>query len=471
MLPSLRTRLLLIFLLPTLGLFLLAGATAYVGARQLLEDELGRALAGQGAAVASQLSSERVLMLQPGDDNTRTFRNLSRTVEELRAATGARRIFVFDTAGRARLDSAGRLPIGTEVPELARDRYELSSVFRGKARASAVLFEGTDRRLYKTGYAPLFQDGQVVGAVGVEGSAAFFTPLARLTRAFVGWSLAALVVLGALALWTGESLTRPLRRLMYSAGRIASGDLRTAVPPERTREIGVLARELESMRRALESREQQLKMMLAGVAHEVRNPLGGMELFAGLLAEELAAVGSTALGDAQSHLHRLMTDLTYLNRIVEDFLSFAKDETLKPEPVEMERLAPQVQAMLAPDAALKQVAFHLDVQKTQLSADPNLLLSALVNLAKNAIQAAPVGSTVLLKGSAGAERYQWSVLNAGPPIPASVREKIFEPFYTTREKGSGLGLPLARKIARAHRGDLTLLQTPETTSFIFELPL
>lgn len=152
-----------------------------------------------------------------------------------------------------------------------------------------MLFEGNDGQLYKTGYAPLLQNGAVVGAVAVEGSAAFFGPLTRLRNAFLSLAALMLALLTAAAVASAAALKRPLDRLVASALRIGRGDLATRVPGEGRWEMGILARELEAMRGALESRDRQLKLMLGGVAHEVKNPLGGMKLFAGLLDEELRA--------------------------------------------------------------------------------------------------------------------------------------------------------------------------------------
>src|SRR5947209_4929529 len=99
--PSLRARLLLTFLLPTLALLVVATGMAYALSRSILEDELGRGLAAQAAASAAQLSTDRLLLLQPGDEGSRTYRNLSHTLDDLRRATQARRIFAFDSEGHA----------------------------------------------------------------------------------------------------------------------------------------------------------------------------------------------------------------------------------------------------------------------------------------------------------------------------------------------------------------------------------
>jgi signal transduction histidine kinase len=475
MLRSLRSRLLAAFLVPALALSAVSSAVGYVVSRRILEDQLGRSLSAVAAAGAAQVSGERLLSIEPGDDatGTRTWRNLRALLTEVQQAAGARRVFAFDAQGRLRVDAGGALPVGAEVPELFRDRLELERVFAGDRAHSQVLFEGSDGQLYKTGYAPIRSGEQVVGAIGVEGNARFFGPLRSLLRGFIGLGAAGLMVIALVALGTARTLTAPLRRLMAAALRIGQGDLQTQVPQERTLEIGTLATELEAMRKALDGRDRQLKMMLAGVAHEVRNPIGGMQLFAGLLAEELGANSGSGAGsgEALGHVRRIQGEIEYLQRIVEEFLAFAREQRVAREPLEAEAVVEAAGHLALSDAASREVKVTVEAGRATLHGDQALLVSAVGNLLKNAVQASPSGAEVRVRGVVQDGRYRIEVEDAGAGIPAEQQEKIFEPFFTTREKGTGLGLPLARKIAAAHRGQLTVSSRPGRTVFTLELPV
>jgi len=469
---GLRARLLLAFLVPTLLVLAVGGYLLYRASRNVLEDELGRSLADIAGAVSSQLKADRVWSLTPEDaqgEGSRTFRSLVAQLTETKDRVGVRRVLVVDTERRARLDVGGGLPPMAEATELLRDSLELARVFEGRPASSQVLFEGTDGRLYKTGYAPLLQDGKVVGAVAVEGSAAFFGPLEGLRNAFLGLLVVTLLMLAAAAVLVAQGLTTPIERLVQSALRIGGGDLSTPVDGERGKEIAILARELEAMRQALESRDRQLKLMLGGVAHEVKNPLGGIELFGGLLDEELKAA-TPDLAEAQAHLSRIHRELDYLKRIVEDFLVFAREQKLQLAPVDAKHLVDSAAAHLAGEAASKRVTLSVSAEAAPLSGDESLLTSALVNLVKNAVQVSKEGQAVTLSGRVDGGRYVIEVRDEGPGIPADVLPRIFEPFFTTREKGTGLGLPLARKLVEAHRGALSASSQPGRTVFTVTLP-
>jgi signal transduction histidine kinase len=468
---GLRARLLLAFLVPTLAVLALGGFFLYRASRNALEEELGRSLSAVAAAVASQLKAERVLAITAEDaqgDGSRTWRSLTAQLADTRQRAGVRRILVVDGDGRARLDVGGPLPPMAEVPELLRDQLELSRVKRGELAASQVLFEGTDRQLYKTGYAPLLQDGQVLGAVAVEGTAAFFGPLTRLRNAFLALAVVTLLLLAAAAVISARALSTPLERLVASALRIGRGDLETPVRPEPTEEIGILARELEAMRQAIESRDRQLKLMLGGVAHEVKNPLGGIELFSGLLDEELSG-SAPNVADAREHLQKIRRELAYLKRIVEDFLAFAREQRLSVDAVDTKALLEAAAQHLAGEASGRGVSLAVEAEASTVSGDWSLLTSALVNLLKNAVQVSREGQRVSLLGRATGDAYEIEVRDEGPGVPPDLEGRIFEPFFTTREKGSGLGLALARKLVEAHRGTLSLRSKPGETVFTVRL--
>ena len=469
---SLRARLLVAFLLPTLVLLSLGGFLLYRASRDVLEDELGAALSTVAASVAAQVRAERVLPLTSEDaqgEGSRTYRSLWAQLSEVKERTQVRRVLVFDAEHRAKIDVGGGLPPMTEVPELLRDAEEVRRVLGGQRAASQVLFEGRDGLVYKTGYAPLLQDGKVVGAVAVEGTAAFFGPLRRLTNAFLWLAGLTLLFLGGAALLSAEALKRPLDRLVGSALRIGEGDLKTPVRSEGRWEVGILARELEAMRLALEARDRQLKLMLGGVAHEVKNPLGGIELFAGLLDEELRGARPD-LTEAGSHLERIRRELDYLKRIVDDFLAFAREQKVNAAAFDVKALLEAVQAHLSGDAAARAVSLEVKASPARLEGDESLLTSALINLVKNAIQVSGPGQAVTLSGEARGSSYVISVLDRGPGISPELTTRIFEPFFTTREQGTGLGLALARKLVEANRGTLSVESRPGATTFEVVLP-
>jgi signal transduction histidine kinase len=478
---GLRSGLLLAFLLPALTLWTAAAVVGHQRTHALLQTQLDHALSALAATAASQVRGERLALVQEGDDaeGLRTWSRLAAQLEGLRAAGGLRRVLVVDRQGRARGDTGrhesgrapfDRIPVGAQVPELTQDTLELAEVWAGRATTSEVPFRGLDGRDYLRGYAPIRDDtGEIVGALCVEGSADFFRPLRRLALWTLLWGLLAALALVIAALAVAAVLGRPFVRLRDTAQRIGRGDLSTPVVVEGgLQEVADVAVSLEAMRQALESRDRQLKMMLAGVAHEVKNPLGGMELFGGLLAEELGEGGSE---EARSHLARIRGEVTYLGRIVEDFLAFAREQRLNVAPFEAAGWLDRAGSLLEGEARGRGVHLEVVAAPARLTGDEGLLTAAVVNLVKNAVQASSHGQTVRLRGEGEGDRYVVRIQDSGPGIPEEVQGRIFEPFFTTREQGTGLGLALARKLVEAHGGTLTVESRPLDTCFEVALPL
>nr|WP_225938011.1 ATP-binding protein [Myxococcus sp. RHSTA-1-4] len=210
-----------------------------------------------------------------------------------------------------------------------------------------------------------------------------------------------------------------------------------------------LRRMEDGLRRA--DRLAALGTMSAQLAHEIRNPLAAMKGSAQLLGQDRAADAMTVKLTGV-----LVREADRLSRLVEDFLRFARPPTPSRREVRLERLVVETMDMLRGDPLARDVRLEVDVGGEPVHAllDPDQLQQVLLNLARNALQATgPQGLVrVVLKREGG--EVALSVWNAGAPIPRADLPRLFEPFFTTREGGTGLGLATAHSIVRAHGGDI-----------------
>ena len=199
--------------------------------------------------------------------------------------------------------------------------------------------------------------------------------------------------------------------------------------------------------------------MAAGIAHEIRNPLGAIALNAELLKEDVAD-----RPEAAASVDKIRRAAERLDRIVGDVLSFARDTRVHAAPTTahdiFEMALCDCEAVLAKEG----VAAHCDIEGAcELSADTALVAQAVANLVRNAVEAMR-GSEVReitlsarearLRTADGTRRgfVVLAVEDTGPGIPAEARERIFNPFFTTREEGTGLGLAIVHRIVDAHGG-------------------
>lgn len=456
-------KLLGVYLVPTVATFAGFGALAYWVASRSLEAELGRRLTSVAAAAAAQIGDESLALLQPGDETLRTYRNVKKRLEELRQATGVARIYVFDRGRTSRSDTQDGVPIGERYFRLDADRRELDAAFAGTPSAS-VLFRGRDGALYKSGYARVSSEF----AVGVDAAASFYEQLARFRRTLFGVGAFGALAVVALSVWAARLLVRPLRDLARAAERIGAGDLRQRVDVPSRDEVGRVAETLEAMREQLQSRDERTQMMLAGIAHEVRNPLAGMALYAGLLRDELAGDE-----DKLGHVQKIERELSHLKTIVSDFLEYARRPKPELRAHDLRELLAEVRELARAQAEARQVEVALEAEAARAACDAGQLRRALLNLAHNAVQACPSDGSgkvsIGLRRDGG--RVIVTVSDTGAGIPPEALEKIWAPFYTTKQQGTGLGLAFVRDIARDHGARLDVESAPgRGTTFTLALP-
>ncbi|MBI5366187.1 MAG: hypothetical protein HZA54_04050 [Planctomycetes bacterium] len=235
-----------------------------------------------------------------------------------------------------------------------------------------------------------------------------------------------------------------------------------------------------------------LGAMAAGVAHEIRNPLAAISGALQYIQEEVRALPPAGAEDAAvaaARAERLRSfcaitveEIRRLDRLVEEMRSVTQPLELRPQRVRLNDLVSSVLALLAhglgPGVAL---AADLDPRVAEIEADPELLRSALINLVKNAAEAQPDGGEVrvatrVLSGVAGgggpAPAVELEVADRGGGVPPAERERLFEPYVTTKPGGSGLGLAIVQRVVEAHRGRIEWAARPGGGSrFLVSLPV
>jgi signal transduction histidine kinase len=237
---------------------------------------------------------------------------------------------------------------------------------------------------------------------------------------------------------------------------------------DRTREATV-ERELAEARNLA-----ALGQMAATVAHELRNPLGAIQGFAGLLIRDLA--GQPAL---LRQAERILCGVEGANRIVSDLLEYTHPVAPRRESVALSSLlAESIAAWSAstPPPGRTEVDLCVDPDLPDCLCDARLVQQALQNLYANAVQAMGEGGTLFVRARAAGppgrpDRLRVVVRDTGCGLGADEVARIFQPFYTTRPGGTGLGLPLVRRIVEAHGGHVHVVSAPgRGTSVVIDLP-
>jgi signal transduction histidine kinase len=230
-----------------------------------------------------------------------------------------------------------------------------------------------------------------------------------------------------------------------------------------------------------------LGRLMAGVAHEVKNPLNAMTIHLELLknkldrvpvaAGSLAAAGphsATATPDLVKHVDIIAKEIQRLDQVLNGFLRFARPDELKLQPTPLAGIVSEVVTTVTPEAERLHVTVKHEcpADLPPVNADPAMLRQAVLNLALNACQAMPGGGTLRIACRAAARRrVEVDVEDTGIGIPPEHLEKIFDLYFTTKEHGSGIGLSMVYRIVQLHDGDVEVQSTPGSgTRFRLSFP-
>lgn len=218
-----------------------------------------------------------------------------------------------------------------------------------------------------------------------------------------------------------------------------------------------------------------LGVMASEVAHQVKNPLGGIELCASLLKD-------CASGNPRRLADEILQAVRRLSTTLSDLLAFAAEPSIAADVLPVPMLMKDLMEECLPlfDDPLWSVVFQIQPDLPPVSGDRGLLVQALLNLIVNGKEAMPNGGTVTVKVQASPiattsgpvqRGMEITVMDEGVGISAENRERIFDPFFTTKKQGTGLGLALTHKIVSAHRGSIEIVAVSDRGSqFVVSLP-
>lgn len=459
---SLATKLAVGFSLPTVILFAAFAWVTQRFARDELDAALGDRLLATASGAAAQVRGKYLLETAAAAMDERAIANTERKLATLAADSGAR-LYVFGGEFIARVDSAGQFPRGERIFQAELHRVEIGQVLASGKPVASPTFEGQDGRLYKAGYAPVRAseaEPDVVLVLAAEAPASYFDQLALLERTLwlSGVGLVVVAILAAVVI--AHLMTRRLRLLGQQATELGLGKLGEPFATNGNDEIAALGQAMDHMRHGLVARDAQLRQMVAGIAHEVRNPLAGMGLFAGLLRDEIASDAG------RNYLGRIERELAYLEKVVNEFLAFAKAQ-----PPERRWVSAAAVAREAADLTKEPARVAIDVGELDIHVDEGQFRRAILNLLQNALDAStgPNAKAVHLTVH-GTSDVRCEVANHGAPITAEVQAHMFEPFFTTKQKGTGLGLGFVQAIVTAHGGSVGYEYRGDANVFWLALP-
>ncbi len=335
----------------------------------------------------------------------------------------------------------------------------------------------------------LGRDRQLLAILLVENSRAELASLRNYIQG-TAWAVGGGGVLLGLALsfWTASRVTRPLRELTGSVREVAAGNWDARASVESTDEVGQLARNFNQMTEQLtEQRDRMIQAervaawreLARRLAHELKNPLFPLQLTVENLQRARAASPEQFDEVFRESTTTLLAELDNLKTIIGRFSDFAKMPAPHLEPADLNQIAREVVKLF--DAQMRaagrppvEVRFQMQDNLATVPADPEQIRRALRNLVLNALDAMPDGGTLTIRTQSvdGADRGRVAleVSDTGQGLTPEECERLFTPYYTTKQHGTGLGLAIVQSVVSDHKGTITVSSQPgKGTTFRIEL--
>lgn len=435
-------------------------------ARGSLRAGLTRALAGI-ATLTLVLAGALVFITTEMHALTRSLQRAAAADQELDGARASLLVAsrtgddVTWTAMRRAAASALELPAGLASERTAREaRAALDAYF--DALASGAPPERREVALARAGAAlDALSDEVTAAATGARAAVVRWDRLANLLGVGGAGVLAAAVL--SLLWWVRAHAFRPMLALAGAMHRYAAGDPAARAPVDGPAELAATARQFNAMADALARRREQQLAFLAGVAHDLRNPLSALRLAVRAhppdapLAPEARIRRTLGLVDRQvERLERMLTDLLDGARVESGHLD------LRLAPTDLRRLSEEVVALFAESSAQHRV--RLEAVDLVITCDPVRVEQVLVNLLSNAIKYSPSGGEVVVALAPAGDAARLSVSDEGIGVAPAEVEAIFQPFRRSDRvrdvPGSGLGLSVVRRIVESHGGSVSLEARP-----------
>lgn len=287
----------------------------------------------------------------------------------------------------------------------------------------------------------------------------------------IGGSTAlAILILILIGSWrTASNVADPLDELARVARHIADGNHQERLPVFKDRYLRDMGEAFNTMLDTLEANKrlmiQTISLSAVGklsssIVHEMRNPLSSVKINLQALARRVKDDPAYAEMAAIA-----LTQVKRLESMFSDLLHFSKPIQLQPEELSFRQLAEEVREILTPKAADKIISLEIidNLGNSTIQVDKKHLVLALINLVDNAIQWSPANSMVQMIGdpTPGGNGFSITVKDRGPGIREDQINNLFQPFYTTRDKGTGLGLANVKKIVEFHGGTVSAVNNPD----------
>lgn len=447
--------------------FLALSIPLYWYTRSALEDEMDKRLLSTARIAAGQLSGDLLLNLTREPDLSAVRLALEQELSSF-LVDGIEGIAIYSQEGD---ELAKWSQMKSDHPQVSVLLQNFSGIGSNVESAVSEIYQFPDGGYFKAAAISIDIGKSPPPILVVWGGAGFMMVIDQIVGSIFWIILVSIIIAVSLAIVFSRSLIRPVMQLSDYTKSIQKNIYTSIVDLGRTDELGDLNRALAEMHTEIREHEQSMKQLLSGIAHEIKNPLGGIEIYTGLLEEAFSegAYGEDSV-EHRSYLEKVTRELRHLKQIVLEYLDYARPLRGHLEPLAVEAIFEDIHRILHPEMRQKNVQYGLSGKGVALG-DESKLRRVFLNLLKNSLEAVNERGTISINIESQDRVVSVEVSDDGKGIPEADLADIFNPYFTTQDKGYGLGLAIVKSIIDEMNGTILVeSEVGKGTKFTLRLP-
>jgi signal transduction histidine kinase len=456
---TIKTKIIVTFSALTALLVIITSRVGYLSLREIYLDQLSDQTSLLTRLIAGDINPKYLSFLESGSEENLALSVYRKTIQSKAREMLLSNIFIFNNHFKILAQSAEESATGSSDPRLLLNRTEIQALEVGESTAS-LPFKGQDGEWYLWGFYRLDDNHWL----GIQENAARLARVEALSGVF--WMIGiAGVLLTVLFGWVlARTISRPIDRLVNFSRLLGKGKFKTPLPEGIHGELVILATALDKMRHDLARHHKERETMLAQIAHEIRNPLGGIELLAGLVKEDLSKSGIHS-----EYIQKILDEITRLKALITAYLSYSRPMPANPESVSVSELIQEIKEIIYPELQKKNISLFYRGDQLNIRFDRQHLRQILLNLVSNSVEAINQLGTITVAAHQNEQKTIISVIDDGTGIAKDNLDTVFEPFFTTRGNGTGLGLAVCKKLCEENGAFISIgKQTAKGCTFVIE---
>lgn len=447
--------------------FLALSIPLYWYTRSALEDEMDKRLLNTARITAGQLSGDLLLNLTREPALSAVRLALEQELSSF-LVDGIEGIAIYSQEGD---ELAKWSQMKADHPQVSVLLQNFSGIGSNVESAVSEIYQFPEGGYFKAAAISISTGNNPPAILVVWGGADFMAVIDQIVGSVFWIILVSILIAVSLSIVFSRSLIRPVMQLSNYTKSIQKNIYTGTVDLGRTDELGDLNRALAEMHTEIRENEQSMKQLLSGIAHEIKNPLGGIEIYTGLLEEAFSegANGEDSV-EHRSYLEKVTKELRHLKQIVLEYLDYARPLRSRLEPLAVEAILEDIHRILHPEMRQKNVHYSLSGKGVVLG-DESKLRRVFLNLLKNSLEAVNERGTISINIESQDGVVSVEVSDDGKGIPEADLADIFNPYFTTQDKGYGLGLAIVKSIIDEMNGTILVKsEVGKGAKFTLRLP-